>query len=197
MKKSKRTFLAVAATTVLLLIISEMMAFLSSEDSVTNRFNAKNIRPDPETYVRISVSEIFDPPSQKTNEPFQKDVKIRNTGTEDCYIRVRLEFSSSEYRNITDLSYDGTNYTPAVSYDTIELPAGWVYSDGYYYYTSPVAPGEYTATSLISYARVNFPASATALSDEFDIFVYAEAVQADDGNGNTAEYGQAWEIAPV
>lgn len=190
MDKRKRTYLAVAAVTTLLLVVSETMAFFSGEDFISNRFSAKQV---PETYVRIAVDEIFDPPSQKTNQPFQKDVKIRNTGTEDCYIRVRLAFSTSEYGNITDLSADGESYIPSKSY-TEDLPAGWVYSDGFYYYTSPVAPNAKTETSLFSWVKVNFPNDPSVLSDEFHIFVYAEAVQVDDENGNPVNYQDAWVI---
>ena len=194
MTKRKRTTLCITAATALFLIIDQTMAYFRSEDYITNRLSAKVIPPKPETYVRIDVCEDFAPPSSKSNEPFRKDVKIGNSGTEDCYVRVRLEFSDSEYRDITDFSHDGTVYTDVSAYSGNYLPEGWVYNDGFYYYTSSVASGSMTGTSLISWVNVDFSSAPLDLSDEFDIYVYAEAVQAVDENGEEVGYQDAWGI---
>ena len=146
MTKRKRTYLCITAATALFLIIDQTIAYFRGEDHITNRLSAKVVPPKPETFVSIEVREEFDPPAVKNDEPFQKDVKIGNTGTEECYVRVRLEFSSSEYRNITEFSHDGTNYTDAASYYE-DLPEGWVYNNGFYYYTSPLAVGDTTDCS--------------------------------------------------
>ena len=195
MTKRKRTCLCITAVTAMFLIVDQTMAYFRSDDFITNRLSAKMVPPKPETYVRIDIAEQFDSHTAKTDDPFQKDVKIGNTGTEECYVRVRLDFSMSEYRKLTDFSHDGTIYTPAVSYTGEYLPDGWVYYDGFYYYTSPLAVGGMTATSLISDVQVDFSLAPQSLSDEFDIFVYAEAVQAVDEDENVIGYQQAWGIA--
>ncbi|MBQ1518712.1 MAG: hypothetical protein IIZ53_02540 [Ruminococcus sp.] len=192
MKNSKKKYLFITASVVMFLIIDQTIAYFSSNDSITNRIFAKRIPPKPTTFVQIDISEEFEPPSQKTDDPFRKDVKICNTGTEDCYVRVRLELSSSDYGDVTSFSYDGTNYTPYASYKT-NLPEGWVYRDGFYYYTYPVSPGKLTGTSLISWAKVDHSPATATLPDEFDIFVYAEAVQTYDEEGSPCSYIQAWE----
>ena len=196
MTKRKRTTLCITAVTALFLIIDQTIAYFRSEDYITNRLSAKMIPQKPDTYVRIAVCEDFAPPTNKT-DPFKKDVKIGNTGTEDCYVRVRLEFSDSEFRDITDFSHDGTIYTDAASYNGIYLPEGWIYNDGFYYYTSSVASGGMTDTSLINWVDVDFSSATSALPDEFNIYVYAEAVQATDENGEIVGYQEAWGIPPI
>lgn len=197
MTKRKRTALCILAATALFLIIDQTIAYFRSEDHITNRLSAEVIPPKPDTYVKIMICEDFAPPSIKNNEPFIKDVRIGNSGTEDCYVRVRLEFSDSKYRDITDFSYDGTVYTDAASYSGNFLPEGWIYSDGFYYYTPSVASGAMTLTSLISWVNVDFSSAPVNLSDEFDIYVYAEAVQATDENGEIVGYQEAWGIPPI
>ncbi|MBR2282839.1 MAG: hypothetical protein IJ874_00240 [Ruminococcus sp.] len=170
-----------------MIFISNIMAFFTSSDSTSNRFRA--VTP-PEPVVQIAVTEEFEPPSEKTNEPFRKDVKITNTGTEICYVRVRLEISNYEFANLAYYSADGINYVKAENYIT-DLPTGWVYSDGFYYYTEPLAIGAST-TNLLQWVKIDFPADSTVHANSFDIFVYAEAADANDSEGAMLTYQQAF-----
>ena len=111
----RKQFLAIAAAIVLLVFISNIMAFFTSSDSTSNRFRA--VTP-PEPVVQIAVTEEFEPPSEKTNEPFRKDVKITNSGTQMCYVRVRLEISNYEFADFAYYSADGNSYVKAENYIT-------------------------------------------------------------------------------
>ncbi len=186
--KMRNRILLISASVLIFLGIANIVAFFSSEDYSTNRFTAKQV---PETYVKIAVTENFNPPSSKTDEPFTKDVKISNIGTELCYVRVRLEFSTLIYRKITYLSSDGINYVKADNYTT-SLPVNWIYHDGFYYYTNLLQKGASTE-SLFKKVKVAFSEALSPTEEEFDIFVYAEAVGAVDENGEIiTDYIDAW-----
>ena len=189
-KQRKKALWLTAAVVLLLLLVSQIVAFFTSEDMTTNRYSAKKI-PDP--VVRIAITETFEPPTTPSEDPYRKDVKITNTGTESCYPRVRLEFSNAQIAAISSLSADGTQFVPVADYTT-DLPEGWVYREGYYYFTDPLPPGEAT-NSLFQWVKTVFPEDGSVTPESFDIFVYAEAVQAVDANGDPQDYMAAWQLS--
>ena len=157
----------------------------------------------------ISIDESFSPPEQQDKFAYRKVVKIENTGSIPCYVRVRLEFSNSDVQSYASFSADETD-TPAD--DTFysadinasapyisNLPDGWVYvkeqgandpTAGYYYYKSPVAPESSTA-ALISWVKMNYNGNEI---QAHDIYVYSESVQTVDPNTGTAyaDWKAAW-----
>lgn len=196
MKLKKKHAVLILSAAVLSFIVYTF-AFFTGSDVVTNRFSGEN-HPEEEKEVDIVVTEKFDPPPEKNDYPFQKTVQIKNTGNTDCYIRVRLEFSSSEIRDISQVSNDDDKdrdeaYINAADFPFSTLPEGWEYKalDGFYYYTQPVPPGQYT-TALIKWVRTIFPDDRSIDTDEYDILVYSEAVAADDINGERMTYEDAW-----
>lgn len=189
----------------LLLVLSAMLigaaaftlAYFISSDQVTNRFSGEN-ETSSSGKVEISISEEFDPPPDKSDDPFQKSVCVANTGETDCYIRVRLSFSSSQVRDISWISNDEDKdnadaYINAADYPYSDLPEGWEYreEDGFYYYTEKVPPGQSTAT-LIKWVKTIFPEDGSVEADEYDIYVYSESVTAVNDDGEELDYEQAW-----
>ena len=181
----------------LIAVTAFTLAYFTSSNEVTNRFMGV-YPPEEKPVADITVTEIFEPPTEKSDEPFQKSVQIENNGNIDCYIRVRLEFSSSEVRDISWLSNDDDKdnedaYINASEYRYFTLPDGWEYreEDGFYYYTEAVAPSDRTA-SLIKWVKTVFPDDDSVDTDEFDIYVYSEAVAADDEDGERMTYEEAW-----
>ncbi|MBQ8965429.1 hypothetical protein [Ruminococcus sp.] len=193
----KKKYIILAASSFVLVLVFYTLAFFMSTDHVTNSFTGEN-EETQDKRVMISVTENFDPPPEKNDEPFQKSVCISNTGEEDCYIRVRLEFSSSQIRDISWFSNDDDKdndsaYINAADYPESVLPEGWVYreADGFYYYTKAVPAGQATA-SLIKWVKTVFPDDDTVNADEYDIFVYSEAVSANGESGGRMTYEEAW-----
>jgi len=84
--------------------------------------------------VSCEVTERFDGITKK-------NVNVKNTGDTDAFLRVRLV----SYRvNDAGQRIGGTALIPPF------VPGiGWVWHNGYYYYTQPVAPNESPATALI------------------------------------------------
>ena len=150
----------------------------------------------------ISITESFTPPEQSKQFTYRKLVKITNTGSVPCYIRVRLEFSSSEIQSHASFSCDTSDppdensFRPASPASTgcyaATPPDGWVYvwdqdegnpTPGFYYYKDAVNPGEATE-ALLSWVKMDYGESEI---QAHDIYVYSESVQTVNPNSG-AEY---------
>ena len=150
----------------------------------------------------ISISETFTPPDQ--TKPYRKVVRISNTGSVPCYVRTMIEFSDSDSEGRASFSSANADSEDAPADDTFysavpsaadsytsHLPDGWVYSDGYYYYTNPVEPGKDTS-ALLAWVKMNYESGAQVTPH--DIFVYSESVQTTDPKTGAAytDYNDAW-----
>ena len=148
------------------------LAYLSTQtNDVVNIFTP--------SYVSCGVTEDFNSGITK------KNVNVTNTSDIEAYIRVKLV----TYRvNRKNEQIGGLATIPAFIPGT-----GWVYnsSDGFYYYTLPVAAGETPITNLIDDSGIE-------LEDDYDdadggkqvIEVMAEAIQSKPN----AAVEQAWKV---
>lgn len=197
--QKKKTMVACLLALAALLGFGAVYAYLTYQKSLMNRFTVG--------VNEITVTEDYNPPDEiipgKETE-FKKAVNARNTGNTPCYIRVRLEYSDSDMMQYCE-NILNDHSAPAGDWgDFIEeySEGNWVYgTDGYYYYTKKVEPGESTSY-LMETVRVNAPIDAPEELNDFEIYVYMESIQTlvnrEDGNGGqTAEeasgYEEAWE----
>lgn len=165
---ARPTALILATVTLLALVIGGTVALLkTSTGSVVNEFNFTN--------VTTTVEEKF-------NGYEKTAVNVTNTGTTNAYIRVKLV----TYR---------TNDAGAHIGGTATLPAfapgeNWVlHTDGYYYYTLPVAPGASPAANLAD--KITLTATYNdADGGHQSIDVMAEAIQSEPAEA----VGQAWGV---
>lgn len=168
-RKSKKTG-ALFLSLLLIVVVAAggTLAWLSAKtDEVKNTFTPGE--------VTTEVTEKFD---GKT----KSKVNVINTGNVDAYVRVKLV----TYRvNDEEEHIGGVANIPA-----FEPGDGWVpYTDGYYYYTKPVAPGSQPEAELIS---------SITLEDEYTdpdggrqvIEVMAEAIQSVPAEAA----GEAWGV---
>lgn len=127
-------------------------------------------------YAKVSceVTENF------TNNK-KDNVQVKNTGTIDAYIRATYVVNwVDEQRNIVASVPDGYSYSL-----TKNLDSKWIEKDGYFYYTSPVAPGSSTEGSLLT-CTVTYPDNPEyTLSVE----VLAEAIQSTPDNAVQEAWG--------
>ena len=154
---------------VVTLAISGTVAYLvTKSEPVENKFTP--------SHVACQVTEDFDG-TTKSN------VNVTNTGDTDAYIRVKLV----SYRvNAQGQHIGGTAAVPSFT-----PGENWkLHTDGYYYYTLPVAPGEEPKADLIGSFDL------TGSYDDADggsqvIEVMAEAIQ----SGPAYAVGQSWGVS--
>ena len=95
--------------TVLLVIccMGGTFAYFTYKESIKNQFTVG--------YNEIVFNETYNPPEEiKVGETtFRKNIKVSNTGTIPCYIRVFCEFSDSDMKKYAELTQDGINWFPA------------------------------------------------------------------------------------
>lgn len=208
MTKKKKALLAAGAVAVVALIAGVLIAYFANKDEEPNLITVGE--------DEITVTEVFTPPKQEADYKYRKLVKIENTGSIPCYIRVRLDFSNSAVESAAsfsaanqgkdDTAPDNSTFKSAqiktgTDYYINNLPEGWVYvweentvtptvTNGYYYYKKAVEPGKAT-DALISWIRMNY---GTAEIQAHDVYVYSESVQTVDPNTGTAyaDWMTAW-----
>lgn len=138
--------------------------------TLTNYISAYFTDNDIETnsvsvgYNDIQVVEDFEPPKElAAGISFTKDVKVQNTGTVDCFVRVKALFTNSDMEQYCEVNYDTIN---------------WAYndSDGYYYLINSVSVNEFSP-SLFTTVKIKDDVESTEIKD-FDILIYAESYQA-------------------
>ncbi|MBR5224192.1 MAG: hypothetical protein IKV90_00820 [Clostridia bacterium] len=128
------------------------------------------------TFTPVKVTCEVDEPGWSNGGSTKSDVSIKNTGTTDAYIRVAVV---GNWYNA-----DGNIIAP----HTVDLgtPNGWTKgSDGYYYHTAPVAPGENTSKLISSYTPIRPEGVPT--DAHFEMNIISQAIQADGMGATGAE----------
>ena len=130
LKTNRKAPVALVAILVLLCCaVAGTVAFLVTKtDSVVNTFTPSKVT----TYVE-----------EEFNGQTKSNVKIQNTGDIDAYIRVAVivNWADAQGNVYGEKPVERTDYT--ISYNkTVQADGGqWIEgSDGYWYYTKPVAP---------------------------------------------------------
>ena len=141
----KRKFLAGAVVALGVSLISfSTLAYFTYEDSATNYITSGNIRIELEEYALNEEGQTV-PYEQSAGgigvmpgETVSKIVEVKNTGDNNAYIRVSVD----KFINLAD-GTEGTADTGLVTMDFNS--SDWTKSGEYYYYNTPVVPGEITA----------------------------------------------------
>lgn len=174
-EKRSRAKKPLAALVALVLIIGAVvggtLAYLAARtDAIVNTFNPAK--------VDIMVEENFDGSTKK-------DVKIKNTGDTEVYIRATyvVTWKDAAGNVYPEQPQSGVDYNISLN-----LKQGWFYYNGYYYYTAPVAPRASTGvlidlcTPVAGRAPEGYTLSVNVLASAIQS-VPAEAV------------GQAWGVS--
>ena len=208
--KNKRMIVICCSLAVILVGIGITLAYLGAADKRENKVIVG--RGD----VSITESTWTEPTTQLMENSTSKDVKVTNTGTVPCYVRVYMEFSDSEVGDVAkvtggnSIDADWSNFKTALAAGTNLISPKWryVYNDpndklnGYFYYTEPVAPNGIT-TALITAVKTDFNGNNNNDSNidkikPYEIIVYSETVQTigTDGTdyGTTKDWKNAWQV---
>ena len=164
--KAGRSFRGLVLVLALALIVGvaggATFAWLTAKtDPVVNTFTP--------AHVTCQVDETFDGTTKS-------DVKVKNAGDIPAYIRAYIVVTWKDADDADDNVYgelpvEGTDYT-------MEIPTNtdWVQgSDGYYYYTRPVAVGDSTGT-LISECKLTEKV-VKPVGYDLSVEIIAEAIQ--------------------
>ena len=170
-RMNKAAVLIIAVLLLLGAAVGSTVAFLIDKtDPATNTF----------TYAKVSceVTESF------TNNK-KDNVQVKNTGTTDAYIRATYVVNWVDVNgNIAASDPEGYSYSLTKNPDS-----KWIEKDRYFYYTSPVAPGDSTQGSLLT-CTVIYPVNPEyTLSVE----ILAEAIQSTPANA----VQEAWGVTPT
>lgn len=177
-RHGSRLYLMLAAALAAAFCIGGIFAYYTDRQALTNTITAGQ--------NTTKIVEEFDPTPQ--DDVYKKAVRIENTGDIPCYVRVYLAFSDEEVTGISKLSSDGKTYYGMADY-VKNLPSGWVHgSDGYFYYTKALKPGEKT-----EYLMKNVKTTWKADMDRhgFELIVREESVQL-PANDPGADYKASW-----
>lgn len=147
---------------------SGILAYLTDADSAVNKATIGG--------NSIEIVEEFNPPKDiAPGTSFTKDVKVSNIGSSSCYVRIKAVFEDSHMEQYCDIDWN----------DTV-----WVFDDGYWYYPKVLLGGSITP-SLFTTVTIKDDTPGSKLTS-FNIIVYAESVESNQGNGFTS-YEQAWQ----
>ena len=169
---NKAAVLLTAAVLLIGTVVGSTVAYLIAQtDAVENTFE----------YAEVSC---------KVTENFtgseKKDVQVKNTGTTNAYIRATYV--------VNWLDSDGNiaaSVPEGYRYDLTENPGGeWTEGeDGYFYYLTPVAPGDSTPGSLLTCTVTRPENPEYRLSVE----ILATAIQSTPTKAVT----EAWGVTPT
>ena len=203
-KKYIGIFGAVAAVSVLSIVIGVTIAYLGDNKDVTNTVTVG--------HGDVEISEKFDEPSEQSmlNENIQKEIYVKNTGTVPAFVRVYAEFSDSELAKHAFIHYDATDFTKKMSWEDFKtyltvdtenptISSKWKYVStgglgGYFYYTEALAVGHTTPklfdSVTIDYQKYDSNGNVVDNSNidriqPLEMIVYSELVQTVETGSST------------
>lgn len=176
-RRNSRKGLIAAVALVLLLCaaVGGTLAWITAQTpAVANTFTP--------AHVTCKVDETF-----KNNE--KSNVSILNTSDIDAYIRAAIVVNwADKDGNVSGTPVTDSDYTMSLNLTS----SGWVKgSDGYYYYTSPVAPGRNTEILI---TRCSPTVNAAPAGYELQVTILAEAIQAEGKSGDDYAVETVWPV---
>ena len=187
----KKILLAAAIVICFAMAASGTLAYFSTTAKATNVITSGGIGIEIREWTIVD-GEVAEFPKEglegvMPGTSASKVVKIENTGPNEAWIRVKVESSIKDANN-RPLASTLENGTPVIHFDILR---DWIDGgDGYYYYSKPVAPGDFTTELLKA------DTFAPQLGNEYqnckaNLVVYAQAVQTAN-NGSTVQDAKGW-----
>lgn len=131
-KSKNRPKLLILSLIALLLVggIGVVLAYIFTDtDPIVNVFT-------PST-VTIDIEEEFD-------GTYKENVTVKNTGDTEIYVRVKL----ISYR-VKEVEGQNIHIGGVAEVPNFDVPSAWFKAGDYYYYKSPLAPGQKSSPNLI------------------------------------------------
>ena len=165
-----------AAAAVLLLGITGTAATFASVTAVSNSVVNSFVAGEVKTTIEEETEGIIE-----KNQVIKKNPAVHNEGKSNAFVRARVTKSPADdsliellYGSFTNGTFQSggkaLNVLDHGMYDPDGNGIGWYkVDDGWYYYSTPIAPGESTET-LFDAVKIG------DVSGDFDITVYQESV---------------------
>lgn len=167
-KTWKALIVAALAVVILTAAVGGTMAWLSTKtQDLTNTFEPAKV-----------TCKVVEPGWVNGTSTTKSNVSIQNTGTTDAYIRAMIvaNWCTADNKVVKTASptYEG-------------LPGSdWVkHTDGFYYYTLPVAPNQTTSMLFTKCEQGTVPEGA----DHLEVNIICQAVQSTPANAVTEAWG--------
>lgn len=166
MKRNKKIIFCLISFLVVVGLIGGITAYLTSRQNTDNVITVGQ--------VKLETTETYNPPPEiAPGITFTKTPLIKNNGNMNCFVRTRILFSDESVTSYISLDINTED---------------WIYNetDGYYYYSPRLGVGQ---TAIPPFTTVSV--SSTVAQDDikaFEIFVYSEAVEAEE----FTNYTDAW-----
>ncbi|MGN8875906.1 TasA family protein [Pseudoflavonifractor sp. HCP28S3_F10] len=179
--KKKIMAAALAICMMATLVVGMSLAYFTDKEEKSNVFTIGNVditltEPNWDASGKEEAKEAY------PGEPLAKDPTVENTGANPCFVRIKVEWDSAVWGNVTP-EYR-TGYQPNT------LGAGWVDGgDGYFYFTKPLCvkgtENDSWNVGLVSktpalFDQIVIPTSLTNSNaqTEYTVKVTAQAIQA-------------------
>lgn len=174
--KKKVIALSSIAIITLVIVIGVTLAHFTSKDSVVNVFNTGSIEAIPEEKVEVGTT--------------MKEVLVRNTGDNECFVRVSITprwvdengnpWAGDVSSNVVQLGFNNDNIVIGPESEDNWTADKWIKGkDEYYYYTSKLPVDAVTSDLLskveIDLNKVDYPEDYDGKTLKVDVKV--EAVQ--------------------
>ena len=174
MNKRKILLLAAVLAMVAVLGIGGTLAYFTDTDDATNTFTVGNVKIDL-TEPEWDENGSADAPEVYPGEALAKDPTVTNKGANPCFVRLEV----TGWDSLIDANLAQSKIIYRTDYVDGKLGDGWVlHTDGYFYYTAPLAVGA-TTDALFDQIVIPFDLTNELNADQdYDIIVNAYAVQA-------------------
>lgn len=186
LKKAFSGRMAIVSSIVALILVGATVALMFSlAESITNTFKPGKVAVEVREQINGNTKEV---------------ITLTNTGRSDAYLRMAI---SSYYTGTYTLASGGSSVTeivgsmPASVTFNLNEADGWVKRGDYYYYTKPVAPGEFTG-NLINGTGITldtFVQTSTRQGEVVEVTyrqvveVFAEAIQSEPPEAISEAWG--------
>lgn len=162
--KKKILAVALAASMAVLAVGGSSLAYFTDTDNAHNEFTVGNVQinlEEPAWEANPDHEDVY------PGEALPKDPIVTNTGANPAVVRIKLTMPE-------DVTFE-TNY------QTGEVGEGWVYYNGYYYYTTPLTTEEPGNVTTALFDQIRLSTSVTNPEEtnlDRDVVVDVQAVQA-------------------
>lgn len=183
--KKKIITLGILTVSILVIFVGISLAHFTSADSVTNVFNTGDIQAEP-------YEPDFKPPTDWKGSQYPKKVQVKNTGKNDCFVRVSITprwvdeegnpWVGDVSNSVVQLGFNTDNIITGPGVNNSWKANNWILgSDGFYYYTS-ILPAEKLTSELLSTVKATISSDTVDYPEDYEgkllkVDVKVEAVQ--------------------